>query len=142
MVMQTMASTCVSKMVAHSIRRIGEWMRVLNAGRCFAIEPNSYSTPLVPDFHIYVMVDGVCGDVVCDQNTLHGHSLSEKSTCTEGIIENVYACVSFFPSNNARISFNYFECDDCLWWAKLRFKPLSSVSLIFETSRGTMKIYF
>lgn len=85
-----MASTCVSKMVAHSIRRIGKWKRVLNAGRCFAIEPNSYGTPLVPDFHIYVMVDGVCGDVVCDQNTLHGHSLLEKSTCTSRGTMKIY----------------------------------------------------
>lgn len=61
-----MVSICVFKMVVYFICRIGEWMRVFNVGWCFVIEFNFYGMFLVFDFYIYVMVDGVCGDVVCD----------------------------------------------------------------------------
>lgn len=67
-------STCVSRKKAHSIRRIGEGIRC----QIVVIVPHSYVASLVSDVHIYVMVDGVCGDMVCDQNTLHSHSLSDK----------------------------------------------------------------
>lgn len=67
-------STCVSRKKAHSIRRIGEGIGC----QIVVIVPHSYVVSLVSDVHIYVMVDGVGGDVVCDQNTLHSHSLSDK----------------------------------------------------------------
>lgn len=67
-------STCVSRKKAHSIRRIGEGIRC----QIVVIVPYSYIFVLVSDVHIYVMVDGVGGDMVCDQNTLHGHPLSDK----------------------------------------------------------------
>lgn len=69
-----MRSTCVSRKKTHSIRRIGEGIRC----QIVVIVPYSYIFSLVNDVHIYVMVDGVGGDMVCDQNTLHGHSLSDK----------------------------------------------------------------
>lgn len=67
-------STCVSRKKAHSIRRIGEGIRC----QIVVIVPYSYIFFLVSDVHIDVMVDGVGGDMVCDQNTLHGHPLSDK----------------------------------------------------------------
>lgn len=67
-------STCVSRKKAHSIRRIVEGIRC----QIVVIVPYSYIFFLVSDVHIYVMVDGVGGDMVCDQNTLHGHPLSDK----------------------------------------------------------------
>lgn len=67
-------STCVSRKKAHFIRRIGEGIGC----QIVVIVPHSYVVSLVSDVHIYVMVDGVGGDMVCDQNTLHSHSLSDK----------------------------------------------------------------